>query len=175
MEVYLIRHTQPDIAKGICYGQSDLGLVNTFSEELHVIKKKIPTSFDAVYSSPLQRCYLLAKNITQKKISLDNRLMELDFGEWEMQAWAHIPQDKLDTWMKDFVHVAVPNGESMLMLQKRVLQWWGEILQHKHSKIAITTHAGVIRVLLAHLRNIPLQEAFSKIKLEYGEVICVEI
>jgi len=41
MEIYLIRHTTPDVAKGICYGQTDLDVANTFEEE--VIYKSIKT------------------------------------------------------------------------------------------------------------------------------------
>ena len=33
MKIYLIRHTQPDVEKGICYGSSDLDVAATFEAE----------------------------------------------------------------------------------------------------------------------------------------------
>lgn len=84
MEIYLIRHTTPDIEKGICYGQSDIPLKDTFPSEVKNILKSIPKHFDKVYSSPLQRCTQLANYIDQNN-TIDNRLMELNFGSWELK------------------------------------------------------------------------------------------
>ena len=53
MEIYLIRHTTPDVAKGICYGQTDLALTATFPEEAEHVLKQLPPDLDVVYSSPL--------------------------------------------------------------------------------------------------------------------------
>ena len=39
MEIYLIRHTTPKIEKGICYGQADLNVADSFEEEINVILK----------------------------------------------------------------------------------------------------------------------------------------
>ena len=33
MEIYLVRHTTPDVAKGICYGQADIDVTATFLAE----------------------------------------------------------------------------------------------------------------------------------------------
>ena len=60
MEIYLIRHTAPDIEKGICYGQTDLELAHTFSVEAREVLKQLPNQFDAVYTSPLKRYKQLA-------------------------------------------------------------------------------------------------------------------
>ena len=42
MEIYLIRHTTPNIEKGICYGQADLDITETFLEEVEAIKPHLP-------------------------------------------------------------------------------------------------------------------------------------
>ena len=65
MEIYIIRHTTPDIEKGICYGQSDLNLVDNYAEEFEAIKSKIPTTKTfKIISSPLKRCALLAQQFS---------------------------------------------------------------------------------------------------------------
>lgn len=37
MKIYLIRHTTPHIEKGICYGQTDLDVAETFNNEAEII------------------------------------------------------------------------------------------------------------------------------------------
>ena len=56
MNVYIIRHTAPDVPQGTCYGQTDVPLKETFKTEARAVKDSIPDiTFDAVYSSPLSR------------------------------------------------------------------------------------------------------------------------
>ena len=33
MRLHFIRHTRPDIARGVCYGQSDIPLASSFPEK----------------------------------------------------------------------------------------------------------------------------------------------
>lgn len=173
MEIYLIRHTAPNIEKGICYGQTDLDVADTFQEECGIIHKNVIfNSTTKVYSSPLLRCKKLAKTFSSE-IQYDERLMELDFGAWEMQEWDTIPDDQLTPWMKDFVNVQVPQGESYTFLQKRVLDFFNTCFSDIHEKKIIVTHAGVIRSLIADLKGIPLKDSFS-IQLNYGHVLRLE-
>ena len=168
MEIYLIRHTTPAIEKGICYGQADIPLVATFQEEFDAIQKQLPQKIETVYSRPLQRCVHLAKEINPV-IHTDDRLKELDFGDWELQAWDDIPRAESNDWMEDFVNVAPPNGESYVELQQRVLSFYQELVAKPHKSVVIVTHAGVIRALLSYLRNIQLKDSFS-IQVTYGTV-----
>lgn len=170
MEIYLIRHTTPAIAKGICYGQSDLEVdLNLFSSELEFIREKLPNAFDAVYSSPLQRCRKLAKEFSFQ-VEIDPRLMEMNFGEWELQNWKDIPQDELNNWMDDFVQVSPPNGENFIELQKRTVEFLQDLLSKEPTTFAIFTHAGNIRSILSHILEIPLNNAF-RIQVNYGSVV----
>lgn len=159
----------PDIPKGICYGQSDIPLAASFQEEYKVIQQELSENrIEAVYSSPLQRCVRLAKEISSEIIT-DNRLKELDFGDWELKAWDDIPEEESNDWMQDFVNVAPPNGESYIQLQKRMIAFYQELMLKPHKSVAIVTHAGAIRALLSYLRNIDLKDSFS-IKVTYGMV-----
>jgi len=175
MEIYLIRHTTPAIEKGVCYGQSDIALKNTFLQEASLVLGNLPKNITKVYSSPLKRCTHLAKLIDDN-YSTDARLMEINFGLWELKKWDDIPWEESKLWMEDFVNVSVPNGESYIALQERVIDFYKEIIKnHESSKvIAIVTHAGVIRALLSYLRNIDLKDSFE-IKVIYGQVFRVEV
>ena len=120
MEIYLVRHTTPDIPKEVCYGQSDIALAKTFPEEAKHMINQLPAFVEQVYSSPLQRCSKLANLIPHERMEQVSALMEMNFGAWEMKRWSEIPEDELNPWMSNFVTHAVPDGESMQMLADRV-------------------------------------------------------
>ena len=63
MDIYLIRHTQTATDPGLCYGQSDVTLADSFEDETTDLHDKLP-EFDEdckVFSSPLTRCLQLAQ------------------------------------------------------------------------------------------------------------------
>lgn len=173
MEVYLIRHTETVCEKGICYGQSDVRILEPYLEIFESIKRQIPTDA-VVYSSPLFRCTELAKYLSNEIIT-DSRLMEMNFGDWEMKNWDAIAPEELNPWMTDFVTVRVPNGESFIDLHDRVNNFLEKELQNFTSKpVIIVAHAGVIRSILCKISNLPLKEAFND-KVDFGAVIKVEL
>jgi len=169
MEIYLIRHTTPEIEKGICYGQTDLDVAATFEEESEVVLKQVLFDQNSiVYSSPLKRCTKLAHKFT-KNITVDNRLMELNFGDWELLKWDNLPREKSDIWMNDFVNQPTPNGEAYIDLANRANLFFNEVIASTSKKIIITTHAGVIRAILSKINNIHLKDSFD-IDVAYGQV-----
>jgi len=171
MEIYLVRHTTPKIEKGICYGQSDIDVQDSFKDELAVIKKYIHINkrdFE-VYSSPLIRCEKLAQCFSTK-ITFDKRLMEVNFGDWELQPWGTINEVELNKWMGNFVTIAPPNGESYVQLSERVHKAFDTIVNDSEKDKIIVAHGGVIRSIVAKIKYIDLKDSFS-IKIPYGHVI----
>ena len=101
MEVYLIRHTQTIVDKDVCYGQSDLPLKEPFFKEFDKILNQVKVEQPKIYSSPLSRCSLLANyfhlhNKSQHHIKYDDRLKELNFGQWELKKWDKIEPKPLN-------------------------------------------------------------------------------
>jgi len=174
MSVTLIRHTKVAVEKGICYGQSDVELAKSFEEEKRVLKDKIKLDiFDGVYSSPLKRCKKLATTLfSDKKILYDNRLMELDFGDWEGKYWNDIsktPQAK--AFFKDYVKTKCPGGESYLDLINRVSDFYQEIVSKHHGKqVAIVCHGGTIRAFIYIIEQVLPQQVFER-EIDYGQII----
>jgi alpha-ribazole phosphatase len=169
MFIYLIRHTKPAIEKGICYGQTDLNLVDSFEEEAAVIKNVLPASISHVYSSPLIRCRRLAEHLFDTDIQFHDDLMELHCGSWEMQLWDRIPANELQPWMENFVQVRVPGGESYMDLFARTVNRYEQIISGS-LPAAIVAHGGVIRSILSHVTGTPLVESFQVFPLYYGAV-----
>jgi alpha-ribazole phosphatase len=174
--IYLIRHTEPNIEKGICYGQADLDVVATFVEEATVIKNVLPTSIEIVYSSPLQRCSKLASFLfPQHSIQYNPQLMELNCGHWELQPWDDIPRAEIEPWFNDYVHVAIPGGESYTMLYNRIVAVFESIAnEHSQQDIAIVAHGGVLRSILSYITHTELINSFDAFKLHYGAVVALE-
>jgi alpha-ribazole phosphatase len=178
MEVYLVRHTETVCETGICYGQSDVGIREPYNVIFESIVEQLPQGA-ILYSSPLQRCVILAKYILENTkidcIIEDSRLMEMNFGDWELKRWDAIPQEDLNPWMEDFVNVSVPNGESFVDLNDRVLDFWDNKFTGENEKpVIIIAHAGVIRSFLCKINDLSLKDAFQN-KVDYGDVIKIEI
>ena len=169
MEVYLVRHTETVCPKGICYGQADVDLKEPFISDFETIKSQLPEK-TVVYSSPLQRCMILADYLAPSGFSTDKRLMEMNFGTWELKNWDDIPSGEIDPWMKDFVNVSVPDGESFTELHSRVLSFIDQELTDQPVPVVIVAHAGVIRCFLCKQMNLDLKDAFLN-KVDFGQVI----
>ena len=179
MEIYLIRHTTPLIDKGICYGQSDLAVGNDFEKDSNEIIKSLPLRIDAVYSSPLLRCKALAEKIISSSDQLSNciideRLIEINFGKWEMKKWCEISHEEFKAWEKDVVLNPVPGGESFSELNERVNSFLQDLLKNNFQAVVIVTHSGVIRSMLSLINKISLIDTLN-ITVEYGAINRLEV
>ncbi len=171
MEIYLVRHTKPAVAKGICYGQADIDITETFYEEAAIIKQSMPLDAAAIYCSPLQRCTKLAQHLFPgDAIQYHDELMEINCGKWELLAWDDIDKNALQPWMDDLINVPIADGESYNDLYHRVNRKFEQIQQQELPAV-IVAHGGVIRSILSFITNTPLAESFKTFSLSYGCVI----
>ncbi len=169
MDIYLIRHTSPAIATGICYGQSDIDVSSSFETEATNVLTKLPNLAEAViYSRPLTRCQRLAEKLGQPYL-LDPRLMELNFGMWELQHWHEIDRAALDAWGESYVTSCPPEGESYAMLYARSVAFLDELKSSLATEIIVVTHRGIICSLLVQILKLPLEKAFD-FQIDYGSV-----
>ncbi|MGY5352651.1 alpha-ribazole phosphatase family protein [Wenyingzhuangia sp. IMCC45533] len=170
MIVYLIRHTTPNIEKGICYGQADIDVADNFEDESNFILNKLKyVDTETVISSPLLRCVTLAKKINST-FHTNTNIKELDFGDWELMPWNDIPTTEIDPWMIDFVNTPVTNGESYMDLYQRSIDFYKTI---SNNNSIIVTHAGVIRSILAHITNTALKDSFD-FKIPYSTIVKID-
>ena len=173
MDIYLIRHTKTGTLKGLCYGQTDVALADSFPEEAQQLQLKLPElkPNTLVFSSPLTRCVQLAEKLSDNP-TIDTRLSELDFGDWESARFDDIDADVLQHWTDNFVNVAPPNGESFIDLCQRAGSFWQDVvcgMNPAADQVLIITHAGVIRALLAHILKLPPANAFQ-FRVDVGSV-----
>lgn len=167
MEIYIIRHTAVGVPRGICYGQTDVPLKDTFKAEAEAVKRNLSKyCFDAVYSSPLSRCRRLADYCGYSDALLDSRLKELNFGDWEMGKWHELD---MSIWEKDWVCVPTPNGESFEQLYERLAHFLEELKQKTYERVAVFAHGGIIGAAKSYFGQQDLIYAFDNV-VDYGSI-----
>lgn len=175
MEVILIRHTSVDVPPGICYGQTDVPLKPSFEQEAAVTAEnlKVYLPFDHVYTSPLTRCVRLATYCGYPDAERDKRLMELNFGSWEMKSFDNNDDPRLKEWYADYLNVAATGGESFAMQYQRVSQFLDELKTKSYKRVAIFAHGGVLICAQIYAGVITAEEAFSALT-PYGGIIKID-
>ncbi len=176
MEVVLIRHTRVGVPKGTCYGWSDVPVADTFEAEAAVTKKNLEQygAFDRVYSSPLTRARKLAAYCGYPHPDTDDRLKEMNMGDWEMQRYDEIEDDALQRWYNDYMHLAATNGESFPMLYRRVADFLDELKREPYRRTAVFAHGGVLICSGIYAGLFPEEEAFSHL-VECGGIQRIEL
>lgn len=175
MVVYLIRHTSVDVPQGVCYGQTDVPLRPTFEEEAARTAAQLQgLFFDKVYTSPLTRCVRLAAYCGYPDAQRDDRLKEINFGDWEMRRFDEISDVNLKNWYTDYLHIKATNGESFEDQYRRVADFLDELRLQPYRQVAIFAHGGVLLNAQIYAGVIKPEEAFSALT-PYGGVIKIEI
>lgn len=171
MEIILIRHTSVDVPKGTCYGQTDVPLKPTFEQEAAVTLEKLNAyaPFDQVYTSPLSRCTRLATYCGFPEAIHDPRLLELNFGEWEMQNFNDIKDSRLQEWFDDYLNVPATNGESFSMQYRRVADFLDVLKTKPYQKVAIFTHGGVLACAQIYAGLLEPENVFTS-SIPYGAI-----
>lgn len=146
--LWLVRHAQPLVERGLCYGALDVPSdAKATQDAAQVLAHLLPLRVNVV-CSPLQRCELLAQVLYGLRPDLvyttDARLTEMNFGFFEGQRWDCISAQAYDDWIADFWQHRFGGTESVADVMTRVASAWDEAMCSDKSQVWIT-HAGVIR------------------------------
>ena len=146
MEVILIRHTAVDVPTGTCYGQTDVPLKPSFEEEAALTKAALEACgpIDHAFTSPLSRCTRLAAFCGYPDADRDPRILEIDFGEWEMMLFDDISDPHLQEWYADHIHTPVTGGESFMQQYVRVSHFLDDLRDKPWQRVAVFAHGGVL-------------------------------
>jgi len=164
MKITLVRHGEVDEKYHKCYnGHIDIKLSDKGEEQAHVVAKILQNrEFDLVYCSDLLRAKetLKASNHYSKAI-FTQQLREKSWGEYEgmnfdaIIAKGEIRYENFMQWIQAL------GGEPYEVYIARIRTFFLEYLPSQNADtVLVVTHAGVIRVLMAIVQNISLQEAF---------------
>jgi broad specificity phosphatase PhoE len=159
--IWLIRHGEPVAeARGRCYGSMDFGLSDEGrAQAARAAEFLRGEEIAAVYASPLCRALDTARVLCELPVRVDSRLSELRFGDLEGLGYGEIAErypEIYKAWMESPTTVQFPNGESFAEMRVRVLAAFDEICRaNVGSSIAIVSHSGVNRILLAWALQMP--------------------
>lgn len=165
MRTFLIRHPKPAVAEGVCYGRSDLGLADDPVARAAALHPLLPAD-TPLYTSPLRRCLELARELHAEPV-IDERLMEMHFGAWEMRRWEDIPRHEIDAWAADPLGFAPPGGESATALRARV----ATLLRELPHTAVLVAHGGVLRACVAELVGVA---EWHTLHFDYGAISLIE-
>lgn len=178
VRVFLVRHPKPDVAEGTCYGRTDLGLAEDPAACAGRLRGLLPESAP-VWSSPLSRCLRLAEALHPAP-QVDERLVEADFGAWEMRPWKQIGRQAIDGWAADPLHFAAHGGESVAMLHGRVAAFLGGLAGQTGAggsgavtEAILVVHAGVMKVAVGELLGLPPRDWLG-LQFEFGTATALE-
>ncbi len=150
MEFYLIRHTSVDVPPGVCYGQTDVPVTAaTFEQEArHVRERLSAVTFEAAYCSPLSRTRRLARFCGFPRAVVDERLIEFNFGEWEMQPFdtLYATDPRFALWCDHYWTMRAPGGDCLQDQEARFAAFVREKSRQHHSPVAVFTHGGILAI-----------------------------
>jgi probable phosphoglycerate mutase len=122
---------------------------------------------DVVVSSPVRRTQESAEIIGARlgrPVSVEDGLAEMEFGTWDGMTFAEIRErypDDLDAWLGTPDVAPGGHGESLLVVQKRVLASRDRLLEEYAGRTVLAvSHVTPIKVLVADALGAPLESVF---------------
>ena len=180
MRLLLVRHPQPQVGAGLCYGRTDIRACSEDTDRVHaaLAAAGLPGAMP-VYASPALRCAELARRLGAAALAFDVRLTEMDFGTWEMRSWDEIGRAAVDAWTADLLHYRPGGGECVFDVATRVAGFLGELRQTGHAQVLVVCHAGTIRLLQALHRGLGIADAAlhaarTPHRIAYGEILVLD-
>lgn len=165
--IYLIRHAE---AEGNLYriaqGQANSSITDRGERQIQALARRFADiPIDAVYASDLYRTCATASAIYKPKgLPLHRRrdLREICVGVWEEKTWGEIARQD-PAQLENFNHRLhlwhVEGAETPQAVQTRLLAAVRDIAAANDGKTAaVFSHGCAIRLLLAALQGIPLEE-----------------
>jgi alpha-ribazole phosphatase len=173
--IWLVRHGEPAGVRGRCYGKLDVGLSDAGRAQMERTAACLRGEpFGAFYASPRVRTLESARILAgfhDCEFRQDPGLCEIDFGDLEGLNYDEIAArypEIYRRWMEAPTEVQFPNGESFAAMRVRVLRAFETIRErHEGQTIAIVTHGGVIRIVLAEALEMP-DRCLFRIAQDYG-------
>ena len=152
MKLCLLRHAQVVVDVGTCYGATNVDCDPEATDKAAKNFAPHPSLGSTLWTSPSSRACKLAQALSSQRPDLqgpstDNRLQEMDFGQWEMHSWESIPRVAIDVWADEFPHHRFGGKECVQDVLDRVADALSSAYLLEVPEMVWVTHAGVIRAV----------------------------
>jgi broad specificity phosphatase PhoE len=130
--IAFVRHGQTELNRGgRLQGRLDAPLSDLGRQQAAALARGFaPQAVTRVLSSPLQRARDTATAIAaehDREVEIDERLVELDYGDWDGMALADVPAESWAAWRVD-ADFAPPGGERLSDVSARVRSFCSDVL-----------------------------------------------
>jgi alpha-ribazole phosphatase len=181
-KLYLIRHGETEQNKtGILMGSTDTPLNDHGRMQAASLRERINAlEVDTIFSSPLSRAVETASLVFGEQVPIitDSGLQEFHFGEWEGMHFSEIAKQYPDIWqmwLTDWEQTHIPGGEAFAAFKHRVINVVEEIVRyHPGKRVAVVSHGGCIRSLLAHFFCESVSKGYWKFKVDNATLSEIE-
>lgn len=181
MKLILVRHgiSTHNVSSLISGGKSDPDLSPEGIRQIKEVREYFDEDqVDAVYASPLSRAYQTAELLTnkKKKITVDQRLIEMNFGSWEGRnakpLYERYPDafDYMGMFSPNFVKY-VQDAESYDDLIERCRSFMNDLKHNSPGKtVLVVCHGFTIRGILAGLFHLNISDIGASKNVSFTEI-----
>jgi len=174
VKITLIRHAEVEKAYHQKYnGHIDIHLSRKGKDDAKKIAKCFANEqFDLVFCSDLKRAKETLEPFVQAKDAVyTEALREKSWGRHEGMSFDAIIAEGAFTYENFTQWISALDGESYEAYMQRVENFFlQELPSHKAENVLVMTHAGVIRVLMAIVEKLSLENAFCR-EVPYGGAV----
>jgi broad specificity phosphatase PhoE len=175
--VFLIRHGVTDWHRERkVLGQRDVGLnAEGITQAQAVMRALEGLPIGEVISSPMLRAVQTAEIIAARfetEIARDPRLADFRVGKWEGMPYDEVSKSpEYQRFVKDPLAEKIPGGEDLRQIRDRAIGAVEQALRDTPAgeSLAIVTHAGIVRVVLAHYLGTNLAH-YHRLRVSPGSV-----
>jgi broad specificity phosphatase PhoE len=164
-KLILIRHATTVAPEHTLVGKNDVELSKRGIEEARKLKQTVVVESANVkfYSSSLKRAIETAKilfsdaRLSPIKCERDERINEIDFGDWTGLAMNKITTsfpDAIEEWTRRPMQFRFPGGESVNEFIARINDFLDSEILNKPEISVLVCHGGVIRFIICRMLNI---------------------
>ena len=146
--LWIVRHGRTaSNASGLLLGRADPPLDDVGREQAAALAASVP-EVGRVISSPLQRCVATAE-VFGVPVDVDERWIELDYGEWDQTPLSSLPAETWARW-RDDLHLRPPGGETIAELGERVRAACDDLLAEAAERdVVVVTHVSPFKAAMA--------------------------
>ena len=162
MKIWLARHGQTDFNKThLMQGHTDKPLNETGMEQARAMRKKILAAhpdlhFDAVYASPLNRAQVtgsLLSDVPEDQLIIDDRLIEVDFGKYELKPYGSMGFAMTLYWLLPEIIPAPRTVEPVRSMVERSSSFLSELEKKDYDNVLVACHGGILRALFGYMED----------------------
>ena len=158
MKIWIARHGQTRYNKQhLMQGRTDEPLNETGIQQAKTAREKIGNiKFDAVYASPLSRAITtgsIVGNVDPSEIIIDERLIEADFGRYELKNYYLLGLPMMLYWYLPELFPAPETVETIASMIERSHSFLKELERKSYDNVLIACHGGIMRPLSGYLMD----------------------